>query len=172
MEIREADSETRSETTVSTRTVEIIVAALFMIGSAVVMWDSYRLGAGWASDGPEAGSFPFYCALIMFLASGVTLVTNLVANVSDYSNFVDRSGFKLVLMVLIPTIVFVIAIGYLGIYVSSAIFIGGFMLWLGKYPIWKVAPVALGVPFLLFMLFEIWFLVPLPKGPLEAALGY
>jgi len=28
------------------------------------------------------------------------------------------------------------------------------------------------VPFALFLLFEIWFLVPLPKGPLEEFLGY
>jgi hypothetical protein len=36
----------------------------------------------------------------------------------------------------------------------------------------KIVPVAIGVPLMLFMMFEVWFLVPLPKGPLEAALGY
>jgi hypothetical protein len=28
------------------------------------------------------------------------------------------------------------------------------------------------VPVLLFLVFERWFLVPLPKGPLEALFGY
>jgi hypothetical protein len=28
------------------------------------------------------------------------------------------------------------------------------------------------VPVILFMVFELWFLVPMPKGPLESWLGY
>ena len=172
MDTSEIEPGSANENTVSTRTVEIVVAALFMIGSAIVMWDSNRLGAGWSADGPETGYFPFYCALIMFLASAVTLVTNMMSNVRDHSNFVDRSAFKLVLSVLIPTIIYVVAIGYLGIYVASAIFIAFFMIWLGKYPLYKVVPVSIGVPVFLFLMFEIWFLVPLPKGPLEAAFGY
>lgn len=162
----------RNEGTISTRTAEIIVAALFMAVALVVMWDSRKTGAGWAPDGPEAGYFPFYCALIMFIASGVTLVSNLMARVQDYSNFVDRSALKLVLTVLVPTIVFVLVIPFLGIYVASAIFIAFFMFFLGKYRLPTILPVAIGVPLFLFLMFEIWFLVPLPKGPLEAALGY
>ena len=33
-------------------------------------------------------------------------------------------------------------------------------------------PMAVAVPIILFVVFEIWFLVPLPKGPFEAWLGY
>ena len=69
-------------------------------------------------------------------------------------------------------VVYVLLIGYLGIYVASALFIAFFMAWLGRYPFYKVIPVAVLVPLMLFMMFEVWFLVPLPKGPLEAALGY
>lgn len=172
MESSEGGQGGANENTVSTRVMEIIVAAALMALAALVMWDSWRLGARWASDGPQAGYFPFYVALIMFLASAVTFVTNLVTSTHDYSNFVDRSALKLVLKVLAPTIVYVVLIGYIGIYVASAIFIAFFMIWLGRYPIRKVVPVAVLIPLLLFMMFEIWFLVPLPKGPLEAALGY
>jgi putative tricarboxylic transport membrane protein len=28
------------------------------------------------------------------------------------------------------------------------------------------------VPVSMFLMFELWFMVPLPKGPLEALLGY
>ena len=70
------------------------------------------------------------------------------------------------------TIVYVVLIGYLGIYVASAIFIAFFMYWLGKYPIHRIAPIAVLVPLMLFMMFEVWFLVPLPKGPFELWLGY
>ena len=40
---------------VSVATMEIIVAALFFSFGALVMFDSYRIGASWASDGPESG---------------------------------------------------------------------------------------------------------------------
>ena len=46
------------------------------------------------------------------------------------------------------------------------------MWWLGKYPLAKVVPVSVLVPLALFILFEVWFLVPLPKGPVEAFFGY
>jgi hypothetical protein len=32
-------------------------------------------------------------------------------------------------------------------------------------------PVSVAVNVVFFLMFEIWFKVPLPKGPLEAALG-
>ena len=90
----------------------------------------------------------------------------------NLTNFVDRSKLKLVLKVLIPTVGFVVLIGYLGIYVAAAIFIVFFMWWLGKYSLVKAIPVGVAVPLVLFWLFEIMFLIPLPKGPLEAALGF
>jgi hypothetical protein len=45
------------------------------------------------------------------------------------------------------------------------------MRWLGKYPWWKVAVVSVGTMVAFFLIFEVWFLVPLPKGPLEEMLG-
>ena len=162
----------RNQHTVSDRTMELAVAGLFIAVSILVMYDNWRLGAGWASDGPQAGYFPFYIGLIMFLASAVTFGTHLLASADGSSNFVERSQLKRVLQVLAPTILFVILIGFLGIYVSAAIFIAFFMYWLGKYPLYKIVPIALLVPLFLFLMFEVWFLVPLPKGPLETALGY
>jgi hypothetical protein len=74
--------------------------------------------------------------------------------------------------VLLPAGVFVFLIGFIGIYVSSALFIGAFMRWLGRFPWHTIVLVSVCVPLALFLLFEIWFLVPLPKGPLEDFLGY
>lgn len=161
-----------NEKTVSTRTMDLVVAAVFMALAALVMWDSWRIGAGWASDGPESGYFPFYIGVIMFVSSAATFIINLASRAPDWSNFVDRTQLKLVLKVLVPTAVYVFLIGYLGIYVASVVFIAFFMWWLGKYPIVRIVPISLFVPFMLFMMFEVWFLVPLPKGPLEAVLGY
>jgi putative tricarboxylic transport membrane protein len=158
--------------TVSYRAVDAVVAVLFMILSCVVMLDSWEIGAAWASDGPQAGYFPFYIGLIMFIASLGTLVTSLITKTPNLATFVGKDQLKSVMSVLIPTTVYVALIPWLGIYVSGALFIAFFMVAIGKYNVLKAIPVALAVPLALFMLFEIWFLIPLPKGPLEAALGF
>jgi hypothetical protein len=160
------------ERTVSNRVMELVVAALFMVVASIVMLDSRRVGAGWAFDGPEAGYFPFYVGLIMFISGAAIFVTNIVTRAPDLGNFVDRSALVLVLRVLVPTIGFVVLINLLGLYVASAIFITFFMWWLGRYSLVKAVPVGVLVPVILFWVFEIAFLIPLPKGPLEAALGY
>jgi hypothetical protein len=162
----------QNEKTVTNRVMELVVAALFMGVAAIVMKDSLRVGAGWAFDGPQAGYFPFYVGLIMFLASAVTFVTNALTKTPDLKNFVDRSALVLVLRVLLPTIGFVVLINLIGLYVAAAIFIAFFMWWLGKYSPLTAIPVGIAVPLILFWVFEIAFLIPLPKGPLEAALGY
>jgi len=77
----------------------------------------------------------------------------------------------MVLTVLVPAAIYAGAIGWIGIYVASALFIGFFMRWLGKYPWWKVAAVSVGNSVVFFLVFEVWFKIPLPKGPLENLLG-
>jgi putative tricarboxylic transport membrane protein len=46
------------------------------------------------------------------------------------------------------------------------------MVWQGKFKWWVTGVVGVGVPIALFLLFEVWFLVPLPKGPVEHLFGY
>ena len=171
-DIRPESAPGRSENTVSTRFMEMFVALAFMIVAFVVMIDSWRVGAGWAFDGPEAGYFPFYIGLIMFIASAVTFGVHAFSGAANPSNFVERSALWMVLKILAPTIVFVFLIGYLGLYVAAGLFIILFMCWLGRFSLVKAIPVGIIIPLILFWMFEIAFLIPLPKGPLEAALGY
>jgi hypothetical protein len=154
------------------RTMDVIVAAILMAVGAVVMVGSYKLGAGWSSTGPDSGYFPFYVGVLILLSSAITLLVTLFGANPDRAPFVEPEQFRRVLQVLIPSFIFVFAIRYIGIYVAGGLFIACFMWWLGKYPLSKVAIVSVLVPLALFFLFEVWFLVPLPKGPLEAALGY
>ena len=86
--------------------------------------------------------------------------------------FAEWVQLRQVLSVLVPTIVYVGLVPYLGIYVSSALLIVFFMRWFGHYRWIVAAAVSVVVPFLTFLMFEIWFLVPLPKGPIETMLGY
>ena len=160
---------------VSVKVVDAVTAVAIFLFGAVVIWDSARLGARWGSDGPEAGYFPFYIGLILCIASLVNFVAAIRQKGSG--SFVSVTSLKMILSVIVPTIFYVCLIGgvgpmpALGIYVASAIFIALFMKWLGKYA-WPITvAVSVGVPVVFFVLFEVWFKVPLPKGPLEAALG-
>ena len=162
----------RSEHTVSTRAMEIVVSGLFVAAACLVMYDNWRIGARWGEDGPQAGYFPFYIGVIMFVASAVTLADEPPRPRGKPIELRRRSELVRVLQVFVPTVIYVLLIGFLGLYVSSAIFIAFFMAWLGKYPLYKIVPVAILIPVALFFMFEVWFLVPLPKGPLETALGY
>jgi hypothetical protein len=153
------------------RAAEVIVAALFFVLGAIVVWDSARLGARWAEDGPQAGYFPFYIGILVCLSAAVNLLRALVSRTDAERTFVEVGQLKAVLTVLVPAAVYVGLIGWLGIYVASALFIAFFMRWLGKYAWWKVAAVSLGTNVAFFLIFEIWFKVPLPKGPLETLLG-
>jgi hypothetical protein len=152
--------------------MDVVVAAILMAVGAVVMVNSYELGAGWSPTGPESGYFPFYIGLLILVSSTITLLVTLFSRTPDRTPFVEPQQFQRVLQVLIPSFIFVIAIRYIGIYVAGGLFIAWFMWWLGKYAFSKVLLVSVLVPLALFILFEVWFLVPLPKGPLEAALGY
>ncbi|HET9044566.1 MAG TPA: tripartite tricarboxylate transporter TctB family protein [Burkholderiales bacterium] len=155
----------------STRTVELVVAALVIAFGATVMWDSVRLGARWGSDGPQAGYFPFYIGLLICLSAGIIFFRGLADRMKAAKPFVSRGQLLLVMKMLVPSIIYVILIKLAGIYVASTLFIAFFMRWLGKSPWAKTAAVALGVSVVFFVLFEVWFKVPLPKGPLEAWLG-
>jgi putative tricarboxylic transport membrane protein len=157
---------------VSKRKADIVVALLLAAVGGLVIYDSFRLGMGWASDGPQSGYFPFYIGLILVVASLGTIAVALFGRDQSDGAFVERSQLRDVLKVLAPTAIFVALIGFIGIYVASALFIAAFMRWLGKFRWRTIAIVALAVPFAFFLLFEIWFLVPLPKGPLEDFLGY
>jgi putative tricarboxylic transport membrane protein len=162
----------RSEYLVSYRSVDIFIALLFMAAACVVMWDSWRVGARWVSDGPQAGYFPFYIGVIMFIASAGTVLTSLLTKTPNLKSFVDKGQLISVLRVLIPTAIFVALIPWLGLYVAGALFIIAFMVWIGKYSPFKALPIAIAVQLFFFFLFEQWFMIPLPKGPVEDFFGF
>jgi membrane glycosyltransferase len=153
------------------KSAEVAVAALFLLLGAIVIYDSVRLGARWGSDGPQAGYFPFYIAVFVCISSAINLALALLKKKGEARAFVGVEQLKLVLSVLVPSVLYVALIAGTGIYVASAVFIAFFMRWLGKYPWWKVAAVSIGNSVAFFLIFEIWFKVPLPKGWLERVLG-
>lgn len=156
----------------STSAVEAITAVLLFTIGLVVIRDSQRLGAGWASDGPQSGYFPFYIGLLICFSSAVTLFQAVFGKLKNPDTFVERQQLKQILSVLLPATVYVGLIHVLGVYVASATYIAIFMAWLGGYSVPKAAAVGISVSVFLFLMFEKWFAVPLPKGPVERMLGF
>jgi hypothetical protein len=155
----------------SLRAAEIGVALFLFALGGLLIFDSLRLGIRWQEvHGPEPGYFPFYLGVFVCAACVVTVVLALRMPEERNRAFVQVGQLKLVLAVLIPSSVFVALVGWIGIYVSALIFVAFFMRWLGKYPWWKVAAVSVGNSVFFFLIFEVWFKIPLPKGPLEALL--
>ncbi|MEO5701946.1 MAG: tripartite tricarboxylate transporter TctB family protein [Casimicrobiaceae bacterium] len=163
-----------SERGISTRSVEIVVALLIFLLGAVVVFDSYRLGSKWGSDGPQSGYFPFYIGLLLCISSAVILGQAVRKATAESDIFVTWGPLKLVLTVLIPALVYVFAVQWIGLYIASAIYITVFMVWLGHYSWLRSVVVGFGVNVAFFLMFEVWFKVPLFKGDLNPLgfLGY
>jgi putative tricarboxylic transport membrane protein len=155
----------------SHRGVEIGVAIAMAILALIGIYGSIKVGIGWGAEGPRAGFFPFYVSLAVLISCAVNLA-KVVASADDGQLFAEWGQIRQVLAVVVPTAIYVAAIPFLGIYVASALLIIAFMKWLGNYHWLMSIAVGVVVPILTFLMFEVWFLVPLPKGPLENFLGY
>ena len=146
------------------------------VGGGVVIYDSVRIGAKWASDGPQAGYFPWLTGCALALSGGVDRGERRCGAGSELRGRRVRElgeAQARCSSMLLPTIAFVVLIKLIGIYVASAIFIAGFMMWQGRYQHAADARASRSAcRSLVFLLFEMWFLVPLPKGPIERMLGY
>lgn len=152
-------------------TVEVVLALLFVTVGGLAVSEGLRLGNGWGFDGPEAGYFPFWVGILLIFASGATLVQAIRRHASGRL-FVTWPRLLLVSRVLGPAIVYSVGIFVVGIYAASAGLVLWFMRGIGGFPLRQAVPVAAALVTVTFLVFEIWFLVPLPKGPVEHALGF
>jgi hypothetical protein len=161
-------------TGIATYVVDAAVAVVLLVIGIVVIVESRRLGAGWTSDGPGSGYFPFWIGVIVTVSAVGILYQALLGKNKNTEVFVDPVQLKRVMSVLVPATVYVLAVTFLGLYVASAIYIALFMIYLGHYSPLKSTLVAVAVNVVFFLMFEVWFKVPLFKGSLDPLrfLGY
>jgi putative tricarboxylic transport membrane protein len=152
------------------RTADVTTALLLAAGGILVLWDSLRIGVGWSTDGPQSGFFPFWLAVAL-LACCASVVVQAIG-LGDRKPFVTLEAAPRVLKVLVPAVLFVALIQFIGLYVATALYMGIYMRWIGRHSWLTVAGLSIAVPVVTFLVFDVWFLVPMPKGPLEAWLGY
>ena len=151
------------------KAAEAGIAVAIALFGVIVIVGSVKAGINWGAEGPRAGFFPFYIGIFIVVASAVNLWHALRSD--DEGLFAEWGQLRQVMSVVIPTAFYVGAMPFTGLYLASFLFIGYFMRWLGKYRWVTVIAVAIGMPVVTYLLFERWFLVPLPKGPIEDWLG-
>jgi hypothetical protein len=139
---------------VGTRWVELGLTVFTALIGVVVMYGSVEQGIGWGDAGPEPGYFPFYIGLMLSAASVANGVLTLVRWQA----------------LSIPIALFVAAMPLTGIYVASACFIAWFM-WRDKvrakpYGKLMIGTVSLGAVLASYLIFALWFKVPLDAGPM------
>ncbi|MFH0301511.1 tripartite tricarboxylate transporter TctB family protein [Bradyrhizobium sp. 31Argb] len=151
------------------KAVETGMALLIAAFGIIVIIGSSKAGITWGAEGPRAGFFPFYIGISIVAASAINLWSALRDN--DDRLFAEWGQLRQVMSVVVPTAIYVGSMPFVGLYVASIIFIGWFMRWLGGYRWLPTVAVAFGMPIITYLVFERWFLVPLPKGPIEEWLG-
>jgi putative tricarboxylic transport membrane protein len=152
------------------RGADLITASLLMLVGGVVVFDAVRLGRGWGTDGPGSGFFPFWLGLLM-MGTCATIMVHAWRR-GGWGPFVTHAKLALVLKVLLPAIALVVFTQWLGLYVAAALYIATYMRWIGRHSWLATITCAVGTAVVAFVVFDQWFLVPMPKGPLEAWLGY
>jgi hypothetical protein len=152
------------------RNIELAAAGLMGVFAILVVYGALQAGIGWGFEGPKAGFFPFIMGSILLIATAVNLWNGWQG--SKTKIFAEWDQLKQVGAVTIPIAIYIAAVPFIGIYVASVVLIAYFMMRISRYGAVRTALVAIGVPLLTFIVFERWFLVTLPKGPLEAVLGY
>lgn len=159
-------------TLVSRFTMEVATAVATAALGATTMIGASEHSIGWGDAGPEPGYFPFWIGLIVVVASIGAMVQAFVRHRGTGEVFLTRvQGCRLAAFV-IPVFLFVPIALFLGLYVTTAIYLLAKMTLQGRYSIRRALPIAVGAPVFLFIVFERWFQVPLLKGPLEAMLGF
>ena len=158
------------------RAADLVTAALLMLLGGIVIYEALRLGIGWGIGGPGSGFFPFWLAVLLVAVGAVVCLQALLWG--SRHPFVTRERFAPVLKVVVPLAGFIVLtdppgpLPGLGLYVAAGIYLGFYMRWVGRHDWRAVVALSIAVPVITFLIFETWFLVPMPKGPVETWLGY
>ncbi len=141
---------------------EVITAGVFVLMAVVAMVDSLKK-AGWTASGPDAGWYPFWSALMMGIAAAVVFVSA-SRKQSTKPFFQSAEGTKAFWQLAIPMVIMVGLINWLGFYIVSALYLGMFARWIGRYHWVWVAALAISIPLALYLGFEQAFQAPMPKS--------
>jgi putative tricarboxylic transport membrane protein len=145
------------------RATELAVGIALLIVAGLVIRETLRLGAGWGPSGPQAGFFPFWSAVVMAVGTVVAMVQAL-RTPNTRPLFDTPAEAREVVRVGVPLAVAMISVEWLGYYLMTALYMGFFGIWYGRYRWYLVLPVAVLLPTALYFGFERGFRIALPKS--------
>ena len=156
------------------RKADIVTGAILLGIGLLVMFDSIRLGVGWGMEGPRAGFWPFLMALGMVVGSVVILVQAVQRKGVSQSDkpFIPREAIKPVLQCAIPAAAMVALTEFIGLYIAAGLYLAVYMRWIGRHSWVTVLILSIGIPVASYIVFDKFFLIPMPEGSLKGLLGF
>ena len=164
------------------RPYQVATAAAIVLIAAVAMFDSraaFSPSAGTSPGDVGARWYPFWAATIMGIASVIVAYRALTTPQAVEGVFQGSRSVFAVLKIAGPMLLYALLIGGIGFkttdftyrivppfgfYLATALYMGLFAWWLGRYKIWWVATITAAFPIVIFAVFEIGFRVSLPKS--------
>ena len=157
------------------RKADSICALLMLAIGIVVISDASQYGIfGWGPAGPEPGMYPFLLGLGVVVGSVIILVQIFlkVRRAEPGERFIPPGGLKPVLQVAIPAALMVFLTEYVGLYVAAGLYLAVYMRWIGKHRWITVLAVSILLPLSGYLVFEKWFLIPLPEGRVTSRIRF
>ena len=154
---------------IARRDMELATAAAIGALGVVVAGSAATHHIGWNELGPQPGYFPFRLGVLLMAAGAILFFQALRARTGAV--FVGAAEFRRMMSVFVPTAVLAAAMPILGCYVPTAAYLAFMMRVHGGYGWLRTAVISVAITIAFFLIFELWFLVPLAKGPLEEAFG-
>lgn len=147
----------------------------------IAVLGAMQLGYGWEESGPQSGYFPFYVGLILIAASIWNLVAAYLKHHAALAHakasgeieapFLDGARLNRLARFFGTMLAFVLLTLTMGIYVGSTCYIA-YVAWRqGGYRLPIAIAIGLAFSIALYVIFEVAFLMPLLKGPIEPLLG-
>jgi putative tricarboxylic transport membrane protein len=154
---------------IARRHMELATAVAISALGAVVAGSAATHHIGWNELGPQPGYFPFRLGVLLMVAGAFLFLQAL--RMQSGTRFVGAEEFRRVMSVFVPTAALAAAMPLLGCYVPMTVYLAFMMRVHGRYGWARMAVTSIAITVAFYLIFELWFLVPLAKGPLEEAFG-
>ncbi len=153
------------------RMAELCMAVTMTIFSVYLMYKSAELPIGWIEgEGPGGGFWPFWLAAVMLLSCGGILfnwVKRRTAVADSEETYIERGVMWDVGLVAGSLIVTVALFHWIGVYGALPLFLTFYLKFMGRHGWPLTLGLALSIPVITFLFFEIMLKITLPKGITE-----
>ncbi len=148
----------------SHRAVEIGVAAILAVLGGMLLYESIKLGPGWGVSGPDPGFFPFCLTVLMLLGLLGVVIGDIFREPNRQPFFEAPEEVEGLLKVGLPIVAVVYLIGWLGLYLTSGLYIAFFMAWYGRFRWYSALAGGVILPTVLWLMLREGFNISMPMS--------